>query len=127
MQQSFDRTSRVADELQRLLAILIQREVSDPRVPMVNINGAELTKDFAIAKVYVSFVEIEDADQCDLATAALNQASGFLRSLLAKELNLRTIPKLLFIYDKTPGYGTKLSSLIDEAVTQDRQRNEKLS
>ena len=51
---------------------------------------------------------------------ALNKASGYLRSLLAKRLRLRTTPKLQFFYDNSVRRGQQLSTLIDDALAADR-------
>ena len=124
MPKDFSRTDRVADAIKRLLATLIQQEVGDPRVGMVNINDVAVTRDLAIAKVYVTFVGRDNDRQCEEAAQALNNAAGYLRSLLARELSLRTTPKLQFFYDKTPIRGQALSNLIDRALAEDQSRYE---
>jgi ribosome-binding factor A len=124
MPRDFSRTDRVADAIKRILATLIQQEVRDPRVGMVNINDVNVSRDLSFAKIYVTFVGRDDEEQCLEAAMALNKATGFLRSLLAKELSLRTTPKLQFHYDKTPKQGQALSSLIDRALAQDKSRHE---
>src|SRR5690625_270391 len=101
MPREFTRADRVADAIQRLLATLIPQEVRDPRVGMVNINDVTVTRDMAYAKVYVTFVGTDDADEAKEGVQALNKAAGFVRSLLAKELSMRSVPRLQFIYDKT--------------------------
>ncbi len=124
MPRDFSRADRVADAVKRLLATLIQQEISDPRVGMVNINDVTVTRDLAIAKIYVTFIGHDDDSSCAEGTAALNKAAGYLRSLLSKEMSLRTTPKLQFFYDKTPIRGQALSSLIDRARAEDEARHE---
>lgn len=124
MPREFTRSDRVADAIQRLLAMLIPQEVRDPRVGMVNINDVTVSRDMAYAKVYVTFVGDDDADTAKESVKALNKAAGFLRSLLAKELSMRSVPRLQFIYDKTSIRGQELSSLIDRAVAKDRARRD---
>jgi ribosome-binding factor A len=122
MPREFTRSDRVSDAIQRLLGTLIPQEIRDPRVGMVNINDVTVTRDMAYAKVYITFVGAENEAASLEAAAVLNKASGFLRSFLAKELSMRTVPKLQFIYDKTSIRGQQLSSLIDKAVATDRAR-----
>lgn len=124
MAREFARTDRISDAIKRLLATLIQQEIRDPRVGMVNINDVDVTRDLAIAKVYVTFIGKEHDDLCEESTHVLNKASGFLRSLLAKEMDIRTTPKLIFVYDKTAIKGQVLSSLIDRAVSEDESRHD---
>jgi ribosome-binding factor A len=121
MPREFTRSDRVSDAIQRLLAQVIPAEIRDPRVGMLNINEVTVTRDMAFAKVYVTFVDANDEQESVRAAEILNKASGFLRTFLAKELSMRTVPKLQFIYDKTAIKGQALSSLIDKAIAQDRQ------
>ena len=120
MAREFARTDRVADAIQRILATAIAQEIRDPRVGMVNINDVTVTRDMAHAKVYVTFVGRDEKQDCEDAADALNHASGFLRGIVAKELNIRVTPKLHFIYDETSVRGQKLSSLIDQAIADDQ-------
>ena len=119
MPREFTRSDRVSDAIQRLLAQIIPQEIRDPRIGMVNINAVTVTRDMAYAKVYVTFVGVEDESKSLEGAAVLNKASGFLRSFIAKELSMRTVPKLQFIYDKTTIRGQELSSLIDRAIAED--------
>ncbi len=124
MSKEFSRADRVADAVKRLLATIIQQEISDPRVGMVNVNDVTVSRDLAIAKAYITFIGRDDDAQCEEGTIALNKAAGYLRSLLAKQLSLRTTPKLQFFYDKTPIRGQALSSLIDRALAEDQSRHD---
>ncbi len=119
MPREFTRSDRVSDAIQRILAQVIPHEIRDPRIGLVNINEVTVTRDMAYAKVYVTFVGVDDEQESTAAAAALNKASGFLRTFLAKELSMRTVPKLQFIYDKTSVKGQHLSSLIDRALKED--------
>jgi ribosome-binding factor A len=119
MPREFTRSDRVSDAIQRLLAQIIPQEVRDPRVGMVNINDVTVTRDMAYAKVYVTFVGAESEAESLEAAKILNKTAGFLRSFLAKELIMRSVPKLQFIYDKTAIRGQELSSLITRALAED--------
>lgn len=124
MPREFTRSDRVSDAIQRLLGQLIPAEIRDPRIGMVNINAVTVTRDMAYAKVYVTFVGMQDEQASQEAAAVLNKASGFLRTFLAKELSMRTVPKLQFIYDKSAIRGQELSFLIDRAIAEDREHHQ---
>ncbi|MEJ2415688.1 MAG: 30S ribosome-binding factor RbfA [Exilibacterium sp.] len=124
MAREFHRTDRVADAVQRHLAQIVQLEIRDPRVGMVNINGVEVSRDLAYAKVFVTFIDRDTDEECEIGALALNKAAGYLRTLLAKEMSMRTIPRLQFIFDKTAVRGQALSNLIDRAVAEDRAHRE---
>ncbi|MGA0805026.1 MAG: 30S ribosome-binding factor RbfA [Pseudohongiellaceae bacterium] len=115
MPKTSNRLGRIGDEICQELATLIRSELRDPRIGMVSVVGARVSRDLSHAEIYVTVLGAEVKD----SVAALNHASGFLRSLLARNINLRTTPRLRFIYDETVERGRKLSALIDEAVAQD--------
>ncbi|MCC5791985.1 MAG: 30S ribosome-binding factor RbfA [Legionellaceae bacterium] len=114
--KDFKRTDRVAGMIQRNLSQLIQREIKDPRMPaLTTISEVKVTADLAHAKIYFT-VYGEDAE---LTALLLNNASGHLRSLLARSSKLRTVPHLHFIYDQSVEYGRRLSKLIDSVNPDD--------
>ena len=134
------RVQRVADQIQRELATLIQMEVNDPRVGMVSVTGVDVSRDLAHAKVYVTVLNTlgEDGDlnratlaepgaldqlEVEQNIKALNKAAGYLRTLLAKRLDIRSVPKLQFHYDASIQRGQQLSSLIDSALAADRDQH----
>lgn len=116
MPREFSRGRKVGDLIQRELAVLIQREVKDPRIGMVTINEANVSRDLAFADIYFTVLPAEDTDVIE---EVLNQAAGFLRTQLAKVLNTRTTPKLRFHYDATIENGARLSKAIDDARARD--------
>jgi ribosome-binding factor A len=115
MAKEFARSHRVAEQIQRELADLLQFEVKDPRVSMVTITEVEVTGDLAHAKIYYSAAENPPE-----LMQGLVKASGFLRSQLSHRMLLRTVPQLHFVYDASIERGMRLSKLIDEAVAQDK-------
>jgi ribosome-binding factor A len=120
MAKEFSRTRRVADQIQRNMAELIQMELGDPRLGMVTVTAVEVTKEFESARVFFTVLgkELGDNSQIEETAAALNHAAGFLRSALAKRLKLRTTPKLIFVYDSSMERGNQLTDLINSAVTK---------
>ena len=115
------RVDKVADLLKKELALLIQTEVRDPRVGMASITGVRVSKDLAHANVFVTLLGKNGEEETQEGVAALNQAAGFLRSMLAKNISLRTTPKLKFIYDNSLVRGQYLTDLIDEALASDER------
>ncbi len=129
MMENNSRAQRVADQIQRDLAALIQFEIDDPRIGMVSVTGVEVTQDLAHAKVFVTSLGGGDMARRPSdavgreSTAALNGAAGYLRGLLARRLQLRTVPKLRFHYDASVERGRQLDELIDSALASDRKRH----
>lgn len=119
MAREFTRSDRVADAVQRALAQAIPSEIRDPRVGMVNVNSVDVSRDLSTAKIYITVVGAEP-DICEQAAKVLNNAAGFLRSHISKDLTMRSSPKLQFYYDVTSHQGQILSSLIDKAIASDK-------
>ena len=92
MPREFTRAERVADALQREIASLIREEMGDPRVNFVNITAVDVSRDLAAAKVYVNYVEAREIAERAAGVKVLNGASGFLRTKLAKRMQLRVVP-----------------------------------
>lgn len=121
MPKDFERTRRVGEQLQRELATIIQQELRDPRLGMVTISAVEVSKDMSAAKVFFTMLD-ENADH-GKAMEALQHAAGFLQHELGRRVQLRTIPRLRFVYDESIERGSHLSALIDTAVKSDRARH----
>lgn len=119
MAKEYSRTQRVADQIQKELAQLIQLEMKDPRLGMVTVSAVEVSRDMSFADVYVSFLGVDDQQKIDQSLKVLSQAAGFLRSQLARAIKLRFTPQLRFFYDNSLRRGAYLSSLIDEAIAKD--------
>lgn len=140
MPREFSRGRRVADHIQKELAVLIQQEVKDPRLGLVTINEVKVSRDLGFADVYFtsfssdtfrandSFDEDEDAEREERNNISpaevLENAAGFLRSRLAKSLSTRTTPKLRFHYDHTIEQGAKMTQAIKKAIEGDEQLKE---
>ncbi len=122
MPRTSNRNDKIVDLLKKELALLIQTEIRDPRVGMVSVTAAKVSRDLAYAEIYVSFLGKSSADEVEESLQALNSAAGYLRSLLAKNINLRNTPKLKFTFDDSSIRGNYLSKLIDDAVASDKKK-----
>ncbi len=119
MAKDYHRSQRIADQIQRELSEIIRLEIKDPRVGLITLTGVDVTQDNEHAKVF--FTTLGEPVQQEAALRALNHATGFMRSMLARRLKLRTVPQLHFDYDVSVERGVRLSKLIDEAVASHPQ------
>ena len=115
MPREFARSERVAQMVNRHLAVILRSQVKDPRVAELTITEVEVTKDLRQAKVFVTSLQDEEVD-IEGAMEAVDRASGFLRRTLAREIDLRHCPSLIFVYDNSIAQGAKMSALIDKAL-----------
>ena len=118
MAKEFSRATRVAEQMQRELADLLQFEVKDPRVGMITITQVEVTGDMAHAKIFYTAAKASDIIQ-----QGLEKSAGFLRTQIAKRMLLRTVPQLHFVYDASIDNGMKMVQLIDAARATDKNQD----
>lgn len=124
MARDYARTDRVGQQIQKEIAMIIQREVKDPRLGMVTVNAVEVTRDLAYAKIFVTFFTLEGQSEQE-SIVILNEAAGFIRSVLAKRIKARIMPELRFVYDKSMAEGVRMTNLVNQAVAEDVKRSGK--
>ena len=90
-------TRRTGEQLREKLGYILLFEISDPRLDLVTLTGAEVSVDRTYARVYVSC----DRERYGVVMAALDSARGRIRSLLARSLDWRTVPELDFRIDQS--------------------------
>lgn len=111
MPRQFSRSRRVEDLVQRELALLIQKELSDSHLGLITVSGVNISPDLKNAKIYVT--SIGDGVEMDQVIKTLNEISGHFRHELAKVLTLRVVPKLTFEFDSSIERARRLTTLID--------------
>lgn len=118
MRKNSIKNTRINGEVVRELSEIIRTELKDPRVQPVatTVVAAEVTPDLKYCRAYISVLGDEEAGKATIA--GLKSAEGFIRTQLAKRINLRNTPELTFVLDQSIEYGVHMSKLIDE-VTKD--------
>jgi len=111
------RVRKIADRIQVIIAEMLERRIKDPRLGFVTVTEVRLTGDAQNATVYYTVLG-EDADQQSTA-AALESAKGVLRSELAKQLGMRTVPSLAFQFDGVPEAARHLDEVLAKAREAD--------
>lgn len=112
MRKNSIKNTRVNEEVMRELSRILQGEIKDPRIhSMTSVAGVEVAPDLKTCKVYISVLGDKAAQQDTIA--GLKSASGFIRSRLAKTLNLRNTPEIRFILDQSIEYAINMSKKID--------------
>ena len=91
---------------------IIFTEVKNPDIGLPTVTDVELTNDYSIAKIFVTFMDDEKYHQKHLE--ALEDSKGLIRSKLAKVLSIRKCPSLIFKIDNSLAYGNKIESIINE-------------
>lgn len=108
---NFKRTDRIAENIRRKLAQIIQQEIIDPRLSQfITLSEASVSKDLSHAKIYFTVFNKDPVETAEI----LNNAASYLRTQIARSLSVRTVPQLHFIYDESIEYASRLSKLIDK-------------
>jgi len=109
------RTDRVDELLRQEIAVIVTRDVADPRVGFATITSVETTPDLRHARVWVSVIG-QPAER-DAAVAALQHAMPFIRHELGRTLRIKRIPDLHVHLDETADRGTRILRLLDDIET----------
>lgn len=118
MAREFNRADRIAQQMKREVAIILQRELKDPRVRMATVSDVTVSGDLMYAKIYVTFMD-NDAEAVKAAIKVLNKAKGFVRTMIGRAMKLRAVPEITFFYDKSLDEGMRISNLITETLKKD--------
>lgn len=115
MRKNSIKNTRINGEVQKELSNIIRGEIKDPRIhPMTSVVAVEVAPDLKTCRAYISVLGDEAAQKDTLQ--GLKSAEGFIRSMLAKNVNLRNTPQITFILDQSIEYGVRMSKMIDEVT-----------
>ncbi|MEZ3508273.1 MAG: 30S ribosome-binding factor RbfA [Lachnospiraceae bacterium] len=121
MRKNSVKNTRINGEVQRVLAEIIRSGIKDPRIaPMTSVVAVEVAPDLKTCKAWISVLGDENAQADTLA--GLKSAEGYIRSQLAKTINLRNTPQVTFILDQSIAYGVDMSKKIDEVMNRESTR-----
>lgn len=113
------RARRIGDRILEELAVLLHREVADPRLTMVTVTAVDVDRELAFATIYVTATGSEERREEVLQ--ALEGARGFLRKELTARINLRSFPQLRFSWDASQERGARIEELLEML---DKERGE---
>ena len=115
-----NRMGRIDEEYKKELSQIISYELKNPNVTgMISITKVKVTSDLKYAKIYVSILNSKDINK---TMQGLKQSSGFIRTELAKRVNLRNTPELIFEIDDSIEYGARIDSILKEILPKDENK-----
>ncbi|MBB1278790.1 30S ribosome-binding factor RbfA [Pseudoalteromonas sp. SR43-3] len=121
--REFSRTDRVAQQIQKEIAVILQREIKDPRLGMVTVSAVEVSRDLSYAKIFITVFNTQDEDAAKQSAKVLNEATGYIRSLLGKRIRARIMPELKFVVDNSLMEGMRISNLVDSIIREDNAKH----
>jgi ribosome-binding factor A len=113
----YKRSEKVAEAIHEMVSELLVKGLKDPRIGFVTITGVKLTDDLHLATVYFSVIGSDEEKKA--TEQGLNSARGYIRKELGKNLRMRYIPDIVFRYDVSVEYGSRIESLLKEINTKE--------
>ncbi|MEF9987594.1 MAG: 30S ribosome-binding factor RbfA [Christensenella sp.] len=115
-----NRRNRIDEEVKRVLSEIIRNDVKDDRMSlMTSVTKVTVTPDLKFAKAYISVYDTEKKKQTSVD--ALNHGAAFIRTKLAKAIDLRRVPEITFVLDDSIEYSIRMSKLIDDVNNKDKK------
>jgi len=118
----YKRSEKVAEAIHEMVSGLLIKGLKDPRIGFVTITGVKITDDLHLATVY--FTVIGSDEEKKATGEGLQSARGFIRKELGKSLHMRYVPELIFRYDESVEYGSRIETLLKEISATDRDDKE---
>ena len=108
------RFGRINEEYKKELSYIIDQKLKNPNVTgLISVTKVKVTTDLKYAKIYVSILNSKNIKD---TLAGLKKSSGFIRSELARKINLRNTPELIFELDDSIEYGAKIDSILKDIM-----------
>ena len=121
MPESKSRLERINEQYKKELSRIINYELKNPNATgMISVTKVKVTNDLKFAKVDVSILNAKDTKQ---TLAALKKSAGFIRSELARKVNLRNAPEIIFELDDSMEYGARIDSILKEIMPKKEKEN----
>lgn len=109
-----NKMDRVNEELKRELSNIINYELKNPKVTgIISVTDVKTTPDLKYSKVYVSILNAKNENA---TLSNLKKSAGYIRSEIAKKINMRITPEFIFVKDDTLEYGAKIDSILNEIM-----------
>ena len=122
MAKEFSRVDRLSQHIKKEMAVILQREIKDPRLhSMITVSDVEVSRDLSHAKVFVTFLGMDDSKVED-NLKILNDASGYVRSLIGKRIQTRIVPHIRFAFDQSLNEGIRMASLVTSVRQEDERK-----
>lgn len=121
MQKNSNRMNRINEELKKEISNIINYELKNPHMTgLISVTKVITTPDLRFARVYVSMINVKSKKE---ALAILKKSAGFVRSEIAKKVNLRTTPEIIFLFDESIEYGSRIDNIIKD-ITKELKKDE---
>ena len=116
-----NRLNRIDEEMKKEISHIITYDLKDPNITgLISVTKVKVSGDLKYAKVYVSMLNAKDNKQ---VLAALKKSAGFVRTEVAKRINLRITPEIIFIFDDSIEYGARIDTILKNVIKDIKPEN----
>ena len=116
-----NRLNRIDEEMKKEISHIITYDLKDPNITgLISVAKVKVSGDLKYAKVYVSMINAKDNKQ---VLAALKKSAGFVRTEVAKRINLRVTPEIIFIFDDSIEYGARIDTILKKVIKDIKPEN----
>lgn len=116
-----NRMNRIDEEFKKEISMIIDQDLKNPNITgIISVTKVKVSKDLRVARVYVSLLNCKSKKN---TLEGLKNSSGFIRSELAKRINLRYTPDLNFEVDETLEYGARIENILKEIMPDNNREN----
>lgn len=116
------RTQKVADLIRKEVSDMLLRTVKDPRIGLVTITRVKVTEDYRLARIHFSVPG--SSEERDQSQKGLDSARGFIRKELARRINLRYTPEILFEFDPSIEYAIHIEEVLKSLHKEEENPDE---
>lgn len=122
MPKNEKRLNRIDEELKKEITNILTYDLKNPNVTgLISVTRVKITPDFKYAKVYVSIMNAKNTKE---TFAGIKKSAGFIRTEIAKRVNLRITPELVFVLDDSIEYGTKIEAILKDIMKDVKKEDE---
>lgn len=119
MASNSNRMNKIDEELRKEISSIISMELKNPHLTgLISVTKVKTTPDLKYARVYVTMIN-EKSKKENLSI--LKKSSGYIRSAIAKKINLRNTPELIFEFDDSLEYGSRIDEILKD-ITKDMKK-----
>ena len=116
MNKNSNRLGRIDEELKKEISNIINYDLKNPNITgLISVTKAKITPDLKYAQIYVSILNSKNTKE---TLAALKKSSGFVRTEVAKRINLRITPEIIFVLDDSIEYGERIDKILKEILPE---------
>lgn len=118
--KSTNRMDKVNETLKKEIGTIIDQDLRNQNITgLISVTKVKTAPDFSQARVYISLLNCKSKKN---TLEGIKKASGYIRTEIAKRINLRYTPELIFELDESMEYGSRIESILKEIMPEEKKQ-----